>query len=66
MTENEYKRLKRRQDSIAGQLRKLAANTLEEEKSFASVQKAIADLLMAVKKRIAERDSRQRPRLNGV
>lgn len=66
MTEGEYKRLKGVQGAIAEQQRKLAANTLEAEKRFASVQKAIADLLMALKKRIAERDSRQRPPLNEI
>jgi hypothetical protein len=66
MTEGEYKRLKRIQDAIADQQRKFAANSLEADKRFAPVQKAIADLLIAVKKRIAERDGRQRPPLNEI
>jgi hypothetical protein len=66
MTENECQRLKRIQRAIAEQQRKLAANTLEASKRFASVQKANGDLLIAVKKGIAERDSRQHPPLNEI
>ncbi len=66
MREDEYKRLKRIQNAIAEQQRKLAANSLEAEKRSAPVHKAISDLLIAIKKRITERDGGQRPPLNEI
>jgi len=57
MTEDEYKRLKAIQDKIAEQQRIPAAKSLEAEDRFAPVEKAIADLFMAVKKRIAAREA---------
>ena len=56
MTEQEYKRLKAIQDTIAEQQKMGAANALVAEARFAPVRQRIADLLMAVKKRIADRD----------
>jgi hypothetical protein len=56
MTEVEYKRLKGILDAIAEQQKMLAVRTLDVEGRFAPVEKGIADLLAAVKKRISNRD----------
>ena len=64
MTEDEYKRLKRILDTIAEQQKMLTVKALDVEDRFAPVEKGIADLLAAVKKRISDRDGRQLPPLN--
>ena len=59
MTDEEYKRLRAIQNAIAEQERVFAAKAAAAEDRFAPVEKAIADLLVAVKKRIADRDGGQ-------
>jgi len=56
MTEDEYKRLKGILDTVADQQKMLAVRAVDVEGRFAPVEKGIADLLAAVKKRINDRD----------